>query len=157
MGIKIKRDGKGGYRRWWYAEYKEDGKLRIKRLDVKVAGTPPVSLSIREDGDMRYERASPSPKRHSTILWMSANAKGQQTGSWKHSSNQRSGRNRATSALKSFPTGGMDFLAKRNSAKTARKATISSSANSPHPAARNSSIRSTRKMSNATSRRSSIV
>ena len=57
MGIKIKRDGKGGYRRWWYAEYKEDGKLRIKRLDVKVAGTPPVSLSIREDGDMRYEKS----------------------------------------------------------------------------------------------------
>lgn len=57
MGIKIKRDAKGGYRNWWYAEYREGKKLRTIRLDVRIAGTPPASLSIKEEGNLAFERS----------------------------------------------------------------------------------------------------
>ena len=57
MGIKIKRDAKGGYRNWWYAEYREGKKLRTIRLDVRIAGMPPASLSIKEEGNLAFERS----------------------------------------------------------------------------------------------------
>ena len=54
MGVRIIRKGKG-YRRWWYGEYREDGKLKRVRLTVRVVGTPPLSFVAHEQGDARFE------------------------------------------------------------------------------------------------------
>lgn len=56
MGIRL-IPYKGGYRPYWYAEYRENGRRRQIRLSERVMGTPPKSLSIREEGDTPYERS----------------------------------------------------------------------------------------------------
>ena len=54
MGIRIIRKGKS-YRRWWYGEYREGGKLFRVKLDVKVSGKPPESFSCKDTGDNAFE------------------------------------------------------------------------------------------------------
>ena len=54
MGIRIIRKGKS-YRRWWYGEYREVGKLFRVKLDVKVSGKPPESFSCKDTGDNAFE------------------------------------------------------------------------------------------------------
>ena len=54
MGIRIIRKGKS-YRRWWYGEYRENGKLKRVKLPVRVVGEPPISFSAQEEGDARFE------------------------------------------------------------------------------------------------------
>ena len=54
MGIRIIRKGKS-YRRWWYGEYRESGKLFRIKLDVKVSGKPPESFSSKDEGDKAFE------------------------------------------------------------------------------------------------------
>ena len=54
MGIRIMRKNKG-YRRWWYGEFRENGKLKRIKLAVKVAGVPPASLSTHDEGDAKFE------------------------------------------------------------------------------------------------------
>ena len=54
MGIRIIRKGKS-YRRWWYGEYREGGKLCRIKLGVKVSGRPPESFSCKDVGDSAFE------------------------------------------------------------------------------------------------------
>ena len=54
MGIRVMKKG-NGYRRWWYGEFREGGKLHRVKLTVKVAGEPPASLSARDEGNHAYE------------------------------------------------------------------------------------------------------
>ena len=54
MGIRIMRKG-DGFRRWWYGEFREGGKLNRIKLTVRVAGKPPSSLSAKDEGDTAYE------------------------------------------------------------------------------------------------------
>ena len=56
MGIRIipYRDG---YRPYWYADYKENGKVRRIRLTERVMGVPPPSLSIKDEGSVLYEKS----------------------------------------------------------------------------------------------------
>ena len=56
MGIRL-IPYKGGYRPYWYAEYKENGRRRQIRLSERVMGVPPASLSIKEEGSILYERS----------------------------------------------------------------------------------------------------
>jgi len=56
MGLRIKKQ-RGGYRKWWYAEYWDDGKEHEMRLDVKIEGVPPASLSVKDTGDTLFERS----------------------------------------------------------------------------------------------------
>jgi integrase len=53
--LKTQRDGR--IRGTWYGRYEIGGKRRCLNLNVKVAGTPPASLSLREEGDSAYERS----------------------------------------------------------------------------------------------------
>lgn len=48
---------RGGYRPYWYAEYKENGKTRQIRLTAKIEGVPPESLSIKDEGSVLYEKS----------------------------------------------------------------------------------------------------
>lgn len=56
MGIRIipYRDG---YRPYWYADYKENGKVRRIRLTERIMGVPPPSLSIKDEGSTLYEKS----------------------------------------------------------------------------------------------------
>ena len=54
MGIRIIRKGKS-YRKWWYGEYREGGKLCRIKLGVKVSGRPPESFSCKDIGDSAFE------------------------------------------------------------------------------------------------------
>ena len=54
MGIRIIRKGKT-YRRWWYGEYRDGGKLCRIKLGVKVTGRPPESFSCKDVGDSAFE------------------------------------------------------------------------------------------------------
>lgn len=54
MGIRIIRKG-NSYRRWWYGEYRESGKLIRIKLDVKVTGKSPKSFSSKDEGDKAFE------------------------------------------------------------------------------------------------------
>ena len=54
MGIRIIRKGKG-YRRWWYGEYRENGKVKRVKLTERVVGEPPPSFSVHDKGDAKFE------------------------------------------------------------------------------------------------------
>lgn len=56
MGIRI-LPYRGGYRHYWYGEYREGGRLHQVRLSVKIAGVPPKSLSIKDEGSVLYEKS----------------------------------------------------------------------------------------------------
>ena len=53
MGIRV-IPYRGGYRPYWYADYKENGKVRRIRLTERVMGVPPPSLSIKDEGSVLY-------------------------------------------------------------------------------------------------------
>ncbi|MBQ2625876.1 MAG: hypothetical protein IJG18_12370 [Kiritimatiellae bacterium] len=61
MGIRI-LPYRGGYRHYWYGEYREGGRLHQVRLSVKIAGVPPKSLSIKDEGSVLYEKGMPTGK-----------------------------------------------------------------------------------------------
>ena len=56
MSIEL-RTGRGGkLRSTWYGRYDVNGKRYTINLGVKIAGTPPASMSLREEGDKAFER-----------------------------------------------------------------------------------------------------
>ena len=58
MGIRIIRyRHRSGYRPYWYGEYKENGQTRQIRLTERIAGIPPPSLSIKDEGSVLYEKS----------------------------------------------------------------------------------------------------
>ena len=62
MGIRIIKRRKT-YRRWWYGEYREGGKLHRVKLDVRVAGKPPLSFSNKDEGDTLFEASKAKAQR----------------------------------------------------------------------------------------------
>ena len=66
MGIRI-LPYRGGYRHYWYGEYREGGRLHQVRLSVKIAGVPPESLSIKDEGSVLYEKGMPTGKSKKAI------------------------------------------------------------------------------------------
>ncbi|HUI06633.1 MAG TPA: tyrosine-type recombinase/integrase [Verrucomicrobiae bacterium] len=57
MSIEL-RTGRGGkLRSTWYGRYEVNGKRYTINLGVKVSGTPPKSLSLRDEGDKSFERS----------------------------------------------------------------------------------------------------
>lgn len=56
MGLRIKKYG-DGYRANWYAYYSDRNQKREICLDVRIAGTPPASLSVKDKGDAVFERS----------------------------------------------------------------------------------------------------
>jgi integrase len=57
MSIEL-RTGRGGkLRPTWYGRYDVRGKRYTINLGVKIAGNPPPSLSLRDEGDIAFERS----------------------------------------------------------------------------------------------------
>lgn len=56
MGIYIKKNKDGGYRRYWQATYWNDGRICYMALDVEIKGKPPASLSVKDTGDADFEK-----------------------------------------------------------------------------------------------------
>ena len=56
MGLRIKKY-KDGYRSHWYAYYSDHNQKQEIRLDERIAGTPPSSLSVKDRGDAAFERS----------------------------------------------------------------------------------------------------
>jgi len=57
MSIEL-RTGRGGkLRSNWYGKYESAGKRYTINLCIKVAGNPPASLSLKEEGDKAFERS----------------------------------------------------------------------------------------------------
>ena len=79
MGVRILRKGKT-YRRWWYGEYKEGGKLRRIKLAVRVAGAPPSSYSNKDKGDTLFETSKARAQKAFEDFMISRQQKGNAEG-----------------------------------------------------------------------------
>jgi integrase len=55
LELKLQRDGR--LRNTWYGRYEINGRKIFVNLGVKIAGTPPEKLSVREEGDTAFERS----------------------------------------------------------------------------------------------------
>jgi integrase len=55
LELKAQRDGR--LRDNWYGRYEINGRKIFVNLGVKIAGTPPEKLSVREEGDKEFERS----------------------------------------------------------------------------------------------------
>jgi len=79
MGIRILRKGKT-YRRWWYGEFRENGKLKRVKLTVKVVGEPPISFSTHDEGDARFEVSKAKAQKAFEDFMVSRQQKGNAEG-----------------------------------------------------------------------------
>ena len=75
MGIRIIRNGRT-YRRWWYAEYRDGGKLCRVKLDVRVSGKPPSSFSMKDEGDTLFETSKAKAQKVFDDFMLSRQQKG---------------------------------------------------------------------------------
>jgi hypothetical protein len=57
MPVELKTQRDGRIRDTWYGRYEVNGRKHYLNLDVKVAGHPPPSLSLRDEGDAAFERS----------------------------------------------------------------------------------------------------
>lgn len=57
MSIELRTGRNGKLRSTWYGRYDVNGKRYTINLGVKIAGTPPASMSLREEGDKAFERS----------------------------------------------------------------------------------------------------
>jgi integrase len=57
MPIELRKQRDGSLRDIWYARHELNGRMVYLNLGVKVAGTPPASLSLKEEGDVMFERS----------------------------------------------------------------------------------------------------
>lgn len=55
LELRTQRDGR--LRPTWYGRYEVNGRLIRPNLFIKIAGTPPVSRSLRDEGDGAFERS----------------------------------------------------------------------------------------------------
>ncbi|HEY5233667.1 MAG TPA: tyrosine-type recombinase/integrase [Verrucomicrobiae bacterium] len=57
MPLELRIETNGTVRPFWYGRFKINGKRQCLNLGVKVNGTPPASLSLKDDGDIAFERS----------------------------------------------------------------------------------------------------
>src|ERR1035441_3723108 len=57
MSLEIRRNSDGTIRPYWYGRYEINGKRYCDNLDVNIGGTPPASLSLKDEGDTAFERS----------------------------------------------------------------------------------------------------
>jgi len=60
MPLELRIEKKGRVRRvrpFWYGRFEINGDRQCLNLGVKVKGTPPASLSLKDEGDMDFERS----------------------------------------------------------------------------------------------------
>lgn len=57
MPLELRIEKSGRVRPFWYGRFEINGKRQCLNLGVKVKGTPPSSLSLKDVGDMDFERS----------------------------------------------------------------------------------------------------
>ena len=57
MPLELRRKSDGTFRSFWYGRYEINGERFCDNLGVKIAGTPPDSRSLRDEGDGAFERS----------------------------------------------------------------------------------------------------
>lgn len=57
MSIELRTGRNGKLRSTWYGRYEVGGKRYTINLNVKIAGNPPESQSLRDEGDKAFERS----------------------------------------------------------------------------------------------------
>ncbi len=57
MPLELRKNPDGTVRPFWYGRYEINGKRHCDNLGIKIAGTPPASLSLRHEGDGAFERS----------------------------------------------------------------------------------------------------
>ncbi len=58
LELRIEKDGRvRRVRPFWYGRFEINGQRQCLNLGVKVKGTPPPSLSLKDEGDMDFERS----------------------------------------------------------------------------------------------------
>ena len=57
MPLELRIEAGGTIRPFWYGRFKINGKRQCLNLGMKVQGTPPASRSLREEGDLAFERS----------------------------------------------------------------------------------------------------
>jgi integrase len=57
MPLELRIESNGTVRPFWYGRFKINGKRQCLNLGVKVHGTPPSSLSLKDEGDLAFERS----------------------------------------------------------------------------------------------------
>ena len=55
LELRIEKDGR--VRPFWYGRFEISGQRQCLNLGVKVKGTPPASLSLKDEGDLDFERS----------------------------------------------------------------------------------------------------
>ena len=81
MGIRVIRSTRRKtYRRWWYGEYRENGKLYRVKLDVRVAGKPPSTFAAKDEGDTLFEASKAKAQRAFDDFMLSRQQKGNAEG-----------------------------------------------------------------------------
>jgi len=55
LELRIEKDGR--VRPFWYGRFEINGQRQCLNLGVKVKGTPPASLSLKDEGDLDFERS----------------------------------------------------------------------------------------------------
>lgn len=57
MGLEIRKGRDGKWRKIWYGAYTVNGKRYAVNLGIKIAGTPPSSMKLKDEGDGLFERS----------------------------------------------------------------------------------------------------
>jgi len=57
MPIELRTQRDGRIRDTWYGRYEVNGRRQYVNLDIKIAGTPPASKSLKDEGDLAFERS----------------------------------------------------------------------------------------------------
>lgn len=57
MSLEIRVESNGDPRRIWYGRFMINGKRECVNLGVKMLGTPPASLKVKDKGDAEFERS----------------------------------------------------------------------------------------------------
>ena len=55
MPIELRTQRDGRPRPNWYGRYEINGRRQYVNLDIKVAGVPPASMSLKDQGDTAFE------------------------------------------------------------------------------------------------------
>lgn len=57
MPLELRKNPDGTLRPYWYGRYEIDGKRYCVNLGIKIAGTPPITFSLKDEGDKNFERS----------------------------------------------------------------------------------------------------
>ena len=57
MPLELRVEKNGRVRPFWYGRFEINGHRQCLNLGVKVKGTPPASLSLKDEGDLNFERS----------------------------------------------------------------------------------------------------